>query len=59
MILGVLLVVVGLLTVPTVTCCVVAYSYLVSPLVIPVLTPLGRLVPARVGTQPPRFGATT
>lgn len=44
----VLLVVVGLLTVPTVTCCVVAYSYLVSPLVMPVLTPLGRLVPARV-----------
>ncbi|WP_222194005.1 CDP-diacylglycerol--serine O-phosphatidyltransferase [Modestobacter italicus] len=44
----VLLVVVGLLTVPTLTCCVVAYSYLVSPLVMPVLTPLGRLVPARV-----------
>jgi CDP-diacylglycerol---serine O-phosphatidyltransferase len=44
----VLLVVAGLVTVPTVTCCVVAYSYLVSPLVMPVLTPLGRLVPARV-----------
>src|SRR4051795_6544114 len=44
----VLLVVVGLLTVPEVTCCVVAYSYLVSPLFMPVLTPLGRLVPARL-----------
>jgi CDP-diacylglycerol--serine O-phosphatidyltransferase len=44
----VLLVLIGLFTVPMVTCCVVAYSYLVSPLVIPVLAPLGRLVPARV-----------
>src|SRR3954469_8426838 len=44
----VLLVLIGLFTVQMVTCCVVAYSYLVSPLVIPVLAPLGRLVPARV-----------
>ncbi len=34
--------------VPAVTCMVVAYAYLVSPLVVPVLTPLARLVPARV-----------
>jgi CDP-diacylglycerol--serine O-phosphatidyltransferase len=27
---------------------VVAYSYLVSPLVMPLVTPLGRLVPARL-----------
>jgi CDP-diacylglycerol--serine O-phosphatidyltransferase len=44
----VLLVAAGLLTVPTVTCCVVAYAYLVSPLVMPLLNPLGRLVPARL-----------
>jgi len=44
----VVVVLVGLATVPTVTCCVVAYSYLVSPLVVPVLTPLGRLVPDRL-----------
>jgi CDP-diacylglycerol---serine O-phosphatidyltransferase len=44
----VLLVLAGLLTVPRVTCCVVAYSYLVSPVVMPVVAPLGRLVPARV-----------
>src|SRR6195952_2974996 len=43
----VVLVLLGLLTVPTVTCCVVAYSYLVSPLFMPVLTPLARRVPAR------------
>jgi len=48
LVVAVLLVVVGLVVIPTVTCCVVAYSYLVSPLVMPVLTPLGRLVPARV-----------
>ena len=44
----VLVVLVGLVTVPRVTCCVVAYSYLVSPLVMPLLTPLARLVPDRV-----------
>jgi CDP-diacylglycerol---serine O-phosphatidyltransferase len=48
LVLAVVLVLVGLLTLPAVTCCVVAYSYLVSPLVMPVLAPLGRLVPARV-----------
>src|SRR5215207_6074294 len=47
LVLTVVLVLVGLLTFPAVTCCVVAYSYLVSPLVMPLLTPLGRLVPAR------------
>src|SRR3954468_20637082 len=48
LIVAVVLVVVGMLTVPTVTCCVVAYSYLVSPLFMPVLTPLGRFLPARI-----------
>jgi len=44
----VLVVAVGLVLVPTVTCCVVAYSYLFSPLFIPLLSPLARLVPDRV-----------
>jgi CDP-diacylglycerol--serine O-phosphatidyltransferase len=39
---------VGLATVPVVTSCVLAYGYLVSPLVMPVLSPLGRLVPPRI-----------
>jgi CDP-diacylglycerol--serine O-phosphatidyltransferase len=46
--LTVLVVVVGLVVVPTVACCVVAYSYLLSPLFIPLLSPLTRLVPVRV-----------
>jgi CDP-diacylglycerol--serine O-phosphatidyltransferase len=48
LVVAVLVVLVGLVTVPRATCCAVAYSYLVSPLFMPVLTPLGRLVPARV-----------
>ena len=30
------------------TCFVVAYGYLLSPLLLPVVAPLGRLVPTRV-----------
>jgi CDP-diacylglycerol--serine O-phosphatidyltransferase len=39
---------VGMATAPRVTGCVLAYSYLVSPLVMPVVSPLARLVPARL-----------
>ena len=48
LVVAVVVVGVGLVTVPRVTCCVVAYSYLVSPVVVPVLSPLGRFVPARL-----------
>jgi CDP-diacylglycerol--serine O-phosphatidyltransferase len=40
--------VVGFLTVPVVTGCVLAYGYLLAPVLNPVLSPLGRLVPERV-----------
>ncbi len=39
---------VGFSTVPVVTGCVLAYGYLLAPVLNPVLSPLGRLVPARV-----------
>ncbi len=42
------LVLVGLLTVPVLTFLLVAYAYLFSPLLVPVFSPLARLVPARV-----------
>jgi len=42
------LVLVGMVTVPVVTVCALAYGYLFSPLVVPVLSPLARLVPARI-----------
>ena len=45
---AVLLLVVGFATVPVVTGCVVAYSYLLAPILVPVVAPLGRLVPDRV-----------
>jgi CDP-diacylglycerol---serine O-phosphatidyltransferase len=48
LVLTAVLVVVGMATVPRVTFCVLAYSYLVSPLVMPILSPLARVVPARV-----------
>jgi CDP-diacylglycerol--serine O-phosphatidyltransferase len=48
LVLTLVVVTVGLVVVPTVACCVVAYSYLLSPLFIPVLSPLTRLVPDRV-----------
>ena len=38
----------GFATVPVVTGCVLAYGYLLAPVLNPVLSPLGRLVPARV-----------
>jgi CDP-diacylglycerol--serine O-phosphatidyltransferase len=44
----VLLIAIGLLTAPRVTCCVVAYGYLASPLVMPLVSPLGRFLPARL-----------
>ncbi|MGY1609956.1 MULTISPECIES: CDP-diacylglycerol--serine O-phosphatidyltransferase [unclassified Geodermatophilus] len=40
--------VVGFATVPVVTGCVLAYGYLLAPVLVPLLSPLGRLVPARV-----------
>ena len=39
---------VGLATVPVVTACVLAYGYLLSPVLVPVLSPLARLVPPRL-----------
>ena len=44
----VVVLVVGLATVPALTFCAAAYAYLASPLVMPVVAPLGRLVPPRV-----------
>ncbi len=43
-----MLVAVGLATVPVVTACVLAYGYLLSPVLVPVVSPLARLVPARL-----------
>ena len=45
---AVVLLVVGFATVPVVTGCVLAYSYLLAPILVPVAAPLGRLVPASV-----------
>ena len=42
------LVAVGLATVPVLTACALAYGYLFSPVVVPVLSPLARLVPQRI-----------
>jgi CDP-diacylglycerol--serine O-phosphatidyltransferase len=39
---------VGLAVAPRITVCVICYAYLCSPLVVPVLAPLGRLVPPRL-----------
>ena len=38
----------GFLTVPVVTGCAMAYGYLLAPVLVPLLNPLARLVPARV-----------
>jgi CDP-diacylglycerol---serine O-phosphatidyltransferase len=43
-----LAIVVGFALAPVVTGCVLAYGYLLAPVLVPVLSPLGRLVPARV-----------
>src|SRR3954466_9293177 len=40
--------VVGFATVPVITGVVLAYGYLLAPILVPVLSPLGRLVPARI-----------
>ncbi len=40
--------VVGFATVPVLTGCLVAYGYLLAPVLVPVVTPLGRLVPPRL-----------
>ena len=45
---AVLAVVVGLALAPVVTGCVLAYGYLLAPVLVPVFSPLGRLVPARL-----------
>ena len=45
--LGVVLVV-GFILVPTITGIALAYGYLLAPLLLPLVTPLGRLLPARV-----------
>ncbi|SFO90948.1 CDP-diacylglycerol---serine O-phosphatidyltransferase [Geodermatophilus dictyosporus] len=38
----------GFVTVPVVTGCVLAYGYLFAPVLVPLVSPLGRLVPERV-----------
>lgn len=43
-----LLLVVGFALVPVVTGCVLAYGYLFAPVLVPILSPLSRLVPDRV-----------
>jgi CDP-diacylglycerol---serine O-phosphatidyltransferase len=43
-----LLLVLGFATVPVVTGVVLAYSYLLAPILVPIVSPLGRLVPARI-----------
>jgi CDP-diacylglycerol--serine O-phosphatidyltransferase len=40
------LIVIGLATVPVVTGIVLAYGYLLAPLLLPLVSPLGRLLPA-------------
>ncbi|MCU1614909.1 MAG: pssA [Frankiales bacterium] len=42
------LLVVGFATVPVVTGCVLAYGYLLAPVLVPLISPLGRLVPTRL-----------
>lgn len=42
------LLVVGFATVPVITGLVLAYGYLLAPVLVPLISPLGRLVPARV-----------
>jgi CDP-diacylglycerol---serine O-phosphatidyltransferase len=42
------LLVIGFALAPVVTGCVLAYGYLLAPVLVPVLSPLGRLVPTRL-----------
>ncbi|MGY1706834.1 CDP-diacylglycerol--serine O-phosphatidyltransferase [Geodermatophilus sp. SYSU D00697] len=48
LIVAALAVVVGFALVPVITGCVLAYGYLLAPVLVPALSPLARLVPARV-----------
>jgi len=48
LVLAALAVVVSFALAPVVTGCVLAYGYLLAPVLVPVLSPLGRLVPARL-----------
>ncbi len=48
LVLAALAMVVGFAVAPVVTGCVLAYGYLLAPVLVPVLSPLGRLVPARL-----------
>lgn len=43
-----IVVLIGFATVPVVTGCVLAYGYLLAPVLVPVLSPLARLVPVRM-----------
>jgi len=45
---AVLAVIVGFALVPVVTGCVLAYGYLLAPVLVPAFSPLGRLVPTRL-----------
>jgi CDP-diacylglycerol--serine O-phosphatidyltransferase len=40
--------VVGFATVPVITGCVLAYGYLLAPVLVPVVSPLARVVPTRL-----------
>src|SRR3954452_1047741 len=43
-----ILLVIGFALVPVVTGCVLAYSYLLAPVLVPIVSPLARLLPARL-----------
>ena len=43
-----IVIVIGFVTVPVITGCVLAYGYLLAPVLVPALSPLARLVPTRV-----------
>jgi CDP-diacylglycerol--serine O-phosphatidyltransferase len=42
------LLVVGFATIPVITGVVLAYGYLLAPILVPLIAPLARLVPARI-----------
>jgi CDP-diacylglycerol--serine O-phosphatidyltransferase len=43
-----ILLVIGFAVVPVVTGCLLAYGYLLAPVLVPIVSPLGRLLPARL-----------
>jgi CDP-diacylglycerol--serine O-phosphatidyltransferase len=45
---AVVLLVIGLVLWPVVTFCLLAYGYLLAPVLVPIVAPLAKLVPARV-----------